>query len=92
MDGATLDFTPEALSEIAKQALIQETGARGLRSIIEKMLLETMFDVPDSDIIHVKVDEACVKNEENPSYTRSPKVEELQESQADKNAEEAQNS
>ena len=92
MDGATLDFTPGALSEIAKQALIQETGARGLRSIIEKMLLQTMFDVPDSDIINVNVDEACVKNGENPSYTRSPKVEELAENQTNDNTEEAQNS
>lgn len=46
LDEMTLEFTPEALKEIGHQAVIQETGARGLRSIIEEAMQETMFRAP----------------------------------------------
>ena len=48
MENANLEFTKEALKEIAKKALIKKTGARALRSIIEELLLETMFDLSSS--------------------------------------------
>lgn len=46
MEGADLQFTPEALTAIAKRALERNTGARGLRSILENALLDTMYDLP----------------------------------------------
>ena len=49
MDDVDLEFTPEALQAIAKEALRRNTGARGLRSIIERIMLDVMFDVPSRD-------------------------------------------
>ena len=46
MDGAALTFKDDALSAIARAAIERKTGARGLRSIMENMLLDTMFDLP----------------------------------------------
>ena len=47
MEGADLEFTPEALVEIAKLAKAKDTGARGLRSIVEEIMLDVMYDLPD---------------------------------------------
>jgi len=47
MESAELDFTPDALVEIAKKAKEKDTGARGLRSIVEDIMLEIMFELPD---------------------------------------------
>ena len=46
MDGVELTFTPEALDEIAATALKEATGARGLRTVVEDLLLDVMFEVP----------------------------------------------
>ncbi|MFT7229052.1 MAG: ATP-dependent Clp protease ATP-binding subunit ClpX [Methylophilaceae bacterium] len=46
MEGVELEFTEEALKEVAKKALKRKTGARGLRSILEQALLEVMYDIP----------------------------------------------
>jgi len=46
MDGVELAFTPEALEEIATTALAEATGARGLRTVVEDLLLDVMFEVP----------------------------------------------
>ena len=46
LEGVTLEFTDDALKAVADQAIIRETGARGLRSIMENLLLETMYDLP----------------------------------------------
>ncbi|MGX1263520.1 ATP-dependent Clp protease ATP-binding subunit ClpX [Rossellomorea marisflavi] len=51
LDDVELDFTEEALFEIAKKAIERKTGARGLRSIIETMMLDVMFDLPSRDDI-----------------------------------------
>lgn len=48
-----------------------EMGARGLRGIMEALLLEPMFEVPGSDIVSVHITEQCVKGCENPHYVRS---------------------
>lgn len=48
LDGVELEFTDAALTEIAREALARKTGARGLRMILEKMLLEPMFHIPSS--------------------------------------------
>ena len=57
-----LEFKDEAISEIAKKAISKKTGARGLRSILENILLKTMFELPDmEDVIKVTVDKSSVK-------------------------------
>jgi ATP-dependent protease Clp ATPase subunit len=50
-----LSFTPGALRCISRLAIKKKTGARGLRAILEKLLLDAMFEIPDSDIIAVEV-------------------------------------
>ncbi len=47
MEGADVEFTPESLQEIAKKAKEKDTGARGLRSIVEEIMLDIMFELPD---------------------------------------------
>ena len=69
MDGVKLTFTPEALSEIASQALERNTGARGLRSILEKMMTRMMFEIPSrKDIAEVQITPAFVRGEDAPTY------------------------
>ena len=50
-----LTFTEGALKVIARKAISKKTGARGLRAILEKLLLDAMFEIPGSDIISVEV-------------------------------------
>jgi ATP-dependent Clp protease ATP-binding subunit ClpX len=49
MEGSELDFDPDALKEIAHLAKVRDTGARGLRAIVEEMMLDVMYDLPDSE-------------------------------------------
>ena len=68
LEGVTLTFTKDALDCIASQALSQKSGARGLRSIIENMMLDTMFDLPNMrDVKEVLVNEKVVNLEEKPN-------------------------
>jgi ATP-dependent Clp protease ATP-binding subunit ClpX len=56
MEGVELEFTPDALKELAAQALKKGTGARALRSLLEKLMLDVMYDVPSNDdILHVTI-------------------------------------
>jgi len=65
--GVTLRFTETAVREIARSALKRKTGARGLRSIIEDALLETMYEIPSkSDVKEVVVSEKCIMSGESP--------------------------
>ena len=67
MEGAELEFREDALQAIASRALARKTGARGLRSIIEHVLLDTMFDLPSlQNVSKVVVDEQVVRNETQP--------------------------
>ncbi|MFT4245032.1 MAG: ATP-dependent Clp protease ATP-binding subunit ClpX [Micrococcaceae bacterium] len=67
MDGVSLEFTEEALEEIADLAIARGTGARGLRSIMEDILQTAMFEVPSTDnAAGVVVDDSVVKGEINP--------------------------
>ncbi len=76
MEGVELEFTPDALRELASQALRKGTGARALRGLIEKMMLDLMFDVPEvTDIVHVKVTAAVVRGESKPIVRRKPDAE-----------------
>lgn len=61
-EGVKLEFTPGALRAIAQRAIKRKTGARGLRSIVEGLLLDTMFEIPSrSDVERVIVDEDAVE-------------------------------
>jgi len=71
MDKVQLDFTDGALRAIAKNAVQRKTGARGLRSILERILLQPMFDIPDSDIVGIRIDEESIKTNKSPEYIRS---------------------
>ncbi|MBS4098246.1 MAG: ATP-dependent Clp protease ATP-binding subunit ClpX [Sulfuricella sp.] len=67
MEGADLEFREQALFAIAKKALARKTGARGLRSIMEHSLLDTMFDLPSlSNVTKVVVDDAVINGESKP--------------------------
>ena len=69
-----LEFKDDAISEIAKKAIAKKTGARGLRSILENILLKTMFELPDlKDVIKVTVDVAAVKGASEPIVTYGKK-------------------
>jgi ATP-dependent Clp protease ATP-binding subunit ClpX len=59
MDGVTLEFEEEALRYIAKRAIERKTGARGLRAILEKIMLNVMFDIPSRDDV-----EKCIITKE----------------------------
>ncbi|XP_036399667.1 caseinolytic mitochondrial matrix peptidase chaperone subunit Xa isoform X4 [Megalops cyprinoides] len=72
MDKCELNVTPDALRAIARLALERKTGARGLRSIMEKLLLEPMFEVPHSDIIAVELNKNVVHGKSEPRYIRTP--------------------
>ena len=60
MDKVDLAFTEDALRTIARLAIKKKTGARGLRAILEKLLLDAMFEIPGSDIVSVEVTEEAV--------------------------------
>lgn len=67
LEDVELVFEPEALHEIAKKALARKTGARGLRSICEELLQQTMFDLPsESGVCQVVVTAAAARGEEQP--------------------------
>ena len=69
-----LEFKEEAVSEIAKKAISKKTGARGLRSILENILLKTMFELPDMEnVIKVTVDKATVAGSSEPIITYGKK-------------------
>ena len=69
-----LEFKGEAILEIAKRAITKKTGARGLRSILENILLKTMFELPDMEnVIKVTVDGATVKGTSEPIVTYGKK-------------------
>jgi len=64
IEGVELEFSPEALEELAAQALRKGTGARALRSLLEKLMLDVMYDVPSSeDVVHVKITRPVVLGE-----------------------------
>ncbi len=68
MDNVSLVFTPDALSAVAEQALKRSTGARGLRAIMEEVLLNTMYDLPSrNDIEQVLIDRDVVERKVNPT-------------------------
>jgi ATP-dependent Clp protease ATP-binding subunit ClpX len=73
MEGVELEFSPEALHELAAQALKKGTGARALRSLLEKLMLDIMYEVPSSDdILHIHISQSVVTGETKPLIRRKP--------------------
>lgn len=71
MEGVELEFTTDALRELSAQAAKKGTGARALRSLLEKLMLDVMFDVPSSDdILHVKITKPVVSGDAKPIIRR----------------------
>jgi ATP-dependent Clp protease ATP-binding subunit ClpX len=71
IDGVELEFTPDAIEAVADQALLRGTGARGLRAILEEVLLPVMFDVPsEEDIARVVITREVVLDNVNPTIVR----------------------
>lgn len=69
LDGSKLRFTDGALREMAKLAIARNTGARGLRSIIEGVMRDVMFDLPSrQDVSEVVIDKNCVEHHTEPRY------------------------
>src|SRR5579883_3356893 len=67
MEGAELEFRNEALSAVARKALKRRTGARGLRTILEQVLLDTMYELPSLEhVSKVVVDEAVINGQAEP--------------------------
>ena len=67
MEGVELEFRPEALQAIAKKALKRKTGARGLRTILEQVLLDTMYELPSLEhVSKVVVDDAVIEGQAEP--------------------------
>jgi ATP-dependent Clp protease ATP-binding subunit ClpX len=74
MEGAEINFTKEALDAIAKKALARKTGARGLRSIVENALLDTMYELPsmeNANSVTVTVDEQVINDGKTPKISDS---------------------
>ena len=77
-DGVELEFTDDALEEIADLAILRDTGARGLRAILEEVLLNTMYEVPSmDDVSKVVITGEVVREKANPTLVpRSSEPEE----------------
>jgi ATP-dependent Clp protease ATP-binding subunit ClpX len=84
MDGVELEFTGTALEAIADQAILRGTGARGLRAIMEEVLLPVMYDIPSrNDVAKVVITEQTVRENVNPTIvTRQPTRRERREKSA----------
>ena len=73
-DNVKLEFSNDALGAIADKAIAMEIGARGLRSIMEKSMLQIMYDIPsDKKIERVKITKESIMDEEPPLITMRPK-------------------
>ena len=75
LDGVQLNFTDEAIDAIAELALERGTGARGLRAILEELLLDVMFEVPSAeDVAQVVVTREAVLGKAQPELVASSRV------------------
>ncbi len=71
MEDVALEFTPEALREVAAQAIKKGTGARALRSLLEKLMLDVMYDIPSSkDVLSVTISRPVVLGKAKPLLRR----------------------
>ncbi|NCZ85788.1 MAG: ATP-dependent Clp protease ATP-binding subunit ClpX, partial [Burkholderiaceae bacterium] len=67
MEAVELEVRPEALSAIAKKAIVRKTGARGLRSLLEGVLMDVMYELPSlKNVQKVVIDESTVQSSAKP--------------------------
>ena len=67
MEGCEIEFRKDALRSVARYAMERKTGARGLRSILENVLLDTMYDLPSlENVSKIVVDEAVITSDSRP--------------------------
>jgi ATP-dependent Clp protease ATP-binding subunit ClpX len=72
LDGIELEFTEEALEAVAEKAMALETGARGLRSTLERLMLELMYELPSQkDIVKCVITEGVINKGEDPVVVRN---------------------
>ena len=91
MDGVNLRFTPDAIRAIAQKALALKTGARALRSILEQIMLEVMFELPTrDDVAEVVVDASVVAGKRRPQLRRKAGGGKASAESADNSSSEAQ--
>lgn len=77
-DNIELVFTEEAKAAIAKKAIEQKTGARGLRAVVEGILMNVMFTSPsEEDVLRIVINEACVTSGESPEIHRGKKAKKI---------------
>ena len=79
MEGVEVDFREDALRAVAKKAMERKTGARGLRSILENVLLDTMYHIPSEvGVSKIVIDESVIKGDSDPikiyENTEQPKA------------------
>ena len=73
MEGVKLEFSLDALHELARQAIKKGTGARALRSLLERLMLDIMYDVPSNDdILHIHITQPVVMGDSKPLIRRKP--------------------
>ncbi len=83
MEDVELDFRDDALQAIAKRAMVRKTGARGLRSILETALLDTMYEIPSKEnLSKVVIDEGAISGESEPLLIYENKSDEVSQSAA----------
>jgi ATP-dependent Clp protease ATP-binding subunit ClpX len=71
MEGVELEFSTDALHELAVQAIKKGTGARALRSLLERLMLDIMYEVPSNDdILHIHINQAAVTGQSKPIIRR----------------------
>jgi ATP-dependent Clp protease ATP-binding subunit ClpX len=74
MEGVKLTFTEGSLKEIARSAIKKDTGARALRSILEDIMLEVMYELPSSSgVTECAVTEETIRNKEKPQLIKGSK-------------------
>lgn len=74
IDGVSLKFEDDALSAIAKLALERKTGARGLRSIIEEMMIDLMFELPEFKNYDIIITKEVVQKGAKPLFIKTKKA------------------
>merc|ERR1712059_147163 len=79
MDKVELKFTVGAMQEISRMAIKKKTGARGLRAIMEKLLLDVMFEIPGSNVESVEVTEEAVMGMSSPTFYYAQEKETVEE-------------
>ena len=79
MENVGLEFTADALSAIAQRAIERKTGARGLRSIMEAILLDTMYDLPSLEgVDQIVINREVVEGRAEPLYIYSDRRDEVE--------------